>query len=187
MRMVWIRVIEEAEAQGRLKECYEEIKQARGKIANIMKVHSLNPEAMMAHLDLYKILMFGASGLSRRQRELVATVVSALNGCAYCVRHHAEALRAYVKDEDFVAQVQRDYTQAPLNARDRAMLDYARQLTQAPATLTQNDITKLQKAGFSDDDILSINLITSYFNFVNRVALGLGVEFSEDEARGYRY
>jgi uncharacterized protein YciW len=53
--------------------------------------------------------------------------------------------------------------------------------------LTQNDITKLQKAGFSDDDILSINLITSYFNFVNRVALGLGVEFSEDEARGYRY
>jgi hypothetical protein len=62
MRMAWIRVIEEAEAQGRLKECYEEIKQARGKIANIMKVHSLNPEAMMAHLDLYKILMFGASG-----------------------------------------------------------------------------------------------------------------------------
>jgi len=185
--MAWIRVIDEAEAQGRLKECYEEIKKARGKVANIMKVHSLNPDAMLAHLNLYKVLMFGASGLSRRQRELLATVVSALNGCAYCMRHHAEALRAYVKDEDFVAQVQQDYTQAPLDAQDRAMLDYARQLTQAPANLTRNDVAKLQHAGFSDDEILSINLITSYFSFVNRVALGLGVEFSEDEARGYRY
>ncbi len=185
--MAWIRVIEEPEAQGKLKEYYEEIRRARGKVANIMRVHSLQPEVMMAHLNFYRTIMLGPSGLSRHQRELLATVVSALNGCAYCVRHHAEALRAYVKDEDFVAQVQRDYTQAPLDAKDRAMLDYARQLTQAPASLTRNDVEKLQKAGFSDDEILSINLITSYFNFVNRVAEGLGVEFSEDEARGYRY
>jgi len=46
---------------------------------------------------------------------------------------------------------------------------------------------RLRQAGFSDEDILSINLIVSYFNFVNRIALGLGVEFSEAEVRGYNY
>lgn len=185
--MTWIRVIDEAEAQGGLKECYEEIKKARGKVANIMKVHSLQPEAMIAHLNFYKTIMLESSALSRRQRELLATVASALNGCAYCVRHHAEALRAYVKDKSFIEQVQRDYTQAPLDSKDRAMLDYAQKLTHSPAQITQEDIEQLQRASFSDEEILSVNLIVSYFNFVNRVALGLGVEFSEDEARGYRY
>lgn len=185
--MAWIRVIDEAEAQGKLKECYDEIKRTRGKIANIMKVHSLQPDAMMAHLNLYKTIMFGPSGLSRRQRELLATVVSALNRCAYCVRHHAEALRAYVKDESFLEHVQRDYTQASLGPQERAMLDYAQKLTRSPAQVAPQDIEQLRRVGFGDAEILSINLIVSYFNFVNRVALGLGVEFSEDEARGYRY
>jgi uncharacterized peroxidase-related enzyme len=185
--MAWIRVIDEPEAQGGLKECYDEIKKARGKVANIMKVHSLQPEAMLAHLNFYKTIMFGLSGLSRRQRELLATVVSALNGCAYCVRHHSEALQAYVKNEDLVAQVQRDYTQVSLDSKDRVMLDYAQKLTRSPAQATREDIEQLRHAGFRDAEILSINLIVSYFNFVNRVALGLGVEFSEEEARGYRY
>lgn len=185
--MAWIRVIDEADADGHLKESYEQIKKARGKVANIMKVHSLQPEAMMAHLHLYKTIMFGLPGLSRRQRELLATVVSALNQCAYCVRHHSQALQAYVKNEDFVAQVQREYTQAPLDPKDRVMLDYARTLTRSPAQVTRTDIEQLRRAGFSDEEILSINLIVSYFNFVNRVALGLGVEFTEEEAQGYRY
>lgn len=60
-------------------------------------------------------------------------------------------------------------------------------LTRSPAQVTRTDIEQLRRAGFSDEEILSINLIVSYFNFVNRVALGLGVEFTEEEAQGYRY
>lgn len=185
--MAWIRVIEEASAEGKLKEYYEEIKKARGKIANIMKVHSLQPDAMKAHLNLYRTIMFGSSGLSRRQRELLATVISALNGCAYCVRHHSEALRSYVQDKSLIAQMQQDYTRAPLEAKDRAMLDYASKLTRNPGSMNHQDVEKLRQAEFSDEEILTINLITSYFNFVNRVAEGLGVEFTEEEAKGYKY
>jgi uncharacterized peroxidase-related enzyme len=185
--MAWIRVIDESEAEGKLKAYYAEIRQARGKVANIMKVHSLQPDAMLAHLNFYKTIMFGPSGLSRRQRELLATVVSALNQCTYCVRHHGEALRAYVKDEAFISQIQRDYTQVPFDSKDKAMLDYAQKLTREPSAVNGNDVAMLRQAGFGDEEILSINLIVSYFNFVNRVALGLGVEFSEEEAQGYRY
>jgi len=55
----------------------------RGKIANILQVHSLNPDAMAGHLDLYMSIMFGGSGLSRAEREAIAVVVSATNECDY--------------------------------------------------------------------------------------------------------
>jgi uncharacterized protein YciW len=45
----------------------------------------------------------------------------------------------------------------------------------------------LKQNGWNDEDILLTNLIVSYFNFVNRIALGLGVEFSEEEVKGYKY
>src|SRR5210317_1073733 len=98
--MSWIEEIEVDEADGKLAEMYAELNKRRGKISNILKVHSLNPQAMSDHLDLYMTLMFGKSGLSRAEREAVAVVVSATNECEYCVNHHTEALRHYVDDEE---------------------------------------------------------------------------------------
>src|SRR5210317_930946 len=98
--MSWIQEIEVDEADGELAEMYAELTRKRGKISNILKVHSLNPRAMGDHLDLYMTLMFGKSGLSRLEREAVAVVVSAANECDYCVNHHVEALRHFVDDED---------------------------------------------------------------------------------------
>jgi uncharacterized peroxidase-related enzyme len=69
----------------------------------------------------------------------------------------------------------RDYTQATLNGADRAMLDYAARLTRHPARITSADLHPLRAAGFTDEAILQINLIASWFNYINRVADGLGV------------
>lgn len=185
--MAWIDVIPEADATGGLRDAYDHIEQARGKLSNIMRVHSLRPEAMRTHMDLYLALLFSQSGLKRAERELLATVVSATNGCAYCTRHHGEALNAYWKDEARVAQVAADYTTADLSARERAMLNYGVALTREPASVGEADVETLRAAGFSDQDVLDIALITAYFNFVNRIAEGLGVELSEEEAAGYKY
>ena len=128
--MSWIDEVDVSEADGKLAEMYAALIEQRGKVSNILKVHSLSPEAMGNHLDLYMTLMFGKSGLSRAEREAIAVVVSANNDCDYCVNHHAEALRRYIKDD--------------------------------------------------------LTLIVAYFNFVNRIALGLGVTFDADELTGYR-
>lgn len=185
--MAWIRVIEEAEATGDLKTIYDDIAQRRGKLSNIMRVHSLNPPAMQAHMDLYLKVVFGRSGLRRADRELLATVVSATNGCPYCVHHHAEALNFYWKDDARVTQVMEDYRVLDLPEKTRAMLNYAVKLTREPSAMEESDVETLREAGFSDEAILGINLITSYFNFVNRIAEGLGVAFSEEEVSGYKY
>lgn len=57
-----------------------------------------------------------------------------------------------------------------------AMLDYVVKLTLTPWKMAKADVEKLQEEGFSDAAILDINQITGYFNFVNRLADGLGVE-----------
>ncbi len=78
--MTWVKVIDEHEAEGEVAEIYARLK---NRVANILKSHSLNPGALKAHLDLYRAIMFRPSGLSRAEREAVATVVSGLNQCHY--------------------------------------------------------------------------------------------------------
>lgn len=88
---------------------------------------------------------------------------------------HREFLRRVTLDEELAAALRRDYTQADLSPADRAMLDYVAQLTRQAARITPADLDRLRQAGFDDRAILQINLIASWFNYVNRVADGLGV------------
>lgn len=72
-----------------------------------------------------------------------------------------------------------DYRSASLGARDRAMLDYAVKLTRAPHSIRAADVGALRDAGFDDTAILDICQVVSYYNYVNRLADGLGVELEE--------
>ncbi len=185
--MAWIDTIDERDASGAFKEVYDDLAARRGKASNIMRAQSLHPEAMKAHLDLYEALLFGDSDLTRAQRELIGVVVSSANDCAYCVRHHREALQACWRDAERAEQAAQDYRAPALSEAEQAMADYAAALTQRPGSMNESDVERLRAAGFPDRAILDIALITSYFNFVNRLALGLGVRFTEDEATGYKY
>lgn len=185
--MSWIHQIDESDASGTLEPVYDRIRSERGKLSNIMRIQSLHPGAMEAHMDLYMQLMYDRCGLRRAERELLAVVVSATNRCRYCIRHHAEALNAYWKDDERVEQAIEDHRQLDLSKRMAACLDYAVLLTQCPHQVEEEDVGRLREVGFSDREILSINLITSYFNFVNRIAEGLGVEVTKEEMGGYRY
>jgi uncharacterized peroxidase-related enzyme len=91
------------------------------------------------------------------------------------VESHAEFLRNVTLDEELAAALRRDHTQAPLSEADRAMLDYAAKLTRHAWKVTPDDLERLRRAGFDDRAILQINLIASWFNYINRVADGLGV------------
>lgn len=185
--MAWIDVIDTNDASGELQEIYDHIADTRGKLSSVLKVHSKNPAALKDHLDLYGTLLFGESPLSRAQREALAVVVSAANGCDYCVHHHAEALKAYW-DDTRVDQLADNYE--ALNDLDpsmRAACDLAVKLTRSPEDMTEADITSLHEGSWSERAVLDIVLVTSYFNFVNRIANGLGVESTEEEARGYHY
>ena len=80
----WIEMVDEDEADGELRQVYDRCAATTtGRVANIYKIHSLNPKTMLAHRALYRSVMFGRSPLKRYQREMIGTLVSALNGCHY--------------------------------------------------------------------------------------------------------
>lgn len=81
--MAHIRYVTRADAGERLVALYDRYSDSRGRLDNILRIHSLNPLSMQHHYDLYRHLMAGPSPLSRVQREMIAVVVSTENDCFY--------------------------------------------------------------------------------------------------------
>lgn len=71
--------------------------------------------------------------------------------------------------------MRQDYTKANVDRADKAMLDYVAKLTRQPSRMISEDLQALRDAGFDDRAVLQINLIASWFSYINRVADGLGV------------
>ncbi len=96
------------------------------------------------------------------------------------MKHHGEALRTLTKDDDLLAAIERDPRSAPLEPRPRALVNYALKLTLHPQEVTEYDLAPLREAGLTDTAIHDAAAITAYFNFVNRLASGLGVALEEE-------
>jgi len=81
--VAYVRLIDEGDAEGLLAEQYDAAVERAGKVFNIVKAMSLRPGVLRASMALYREIMFGESGLSRKERELLATVASAEQSCHY--------------------------------------------------------------------------------------------------------
>ena len=92
------------------------------------------------------------------------------------MHHHGRSLGQLTNDDALVAEVAHNPAQAPLASRARALVDYAVRLTQSPGSATEEDLAVLRAAGLSDTAIHDTACVVGYYNFVNRVASGLGVQ-----------
>lgn len=186
--MPYINIIDYENADKPLKDIYDHLIASRGKLAEVHKIQSLNPESIVRHMDLYVHLMYGKSPLKRAQREMIGVVVSICNSCIYCVQHHTEALNHFWKDKNKMASFLKDYTKANLSDTELLLCLLSEQLTLRPDFKGKEElIRRLKDQGMDDRGILDAHLIISYFNFVNRMVLGLGVSSDEDEFKGYNY
>jgi uncharacterized peroxidase-related enzyme len=86
-------------------------------------------------------------------------------------------------DHTLVRHLKSDPAHAPLDPRDRAMIDFALKLTREPHAVNAEDIQKLRSNGFGEEQIVDIVLITCTFNFMDRLADGLGVELGPEMQR----
>jgi uncharacterized peroxidase-related enzyme len=149
-------------------------------IAGIVAAHSLIPGALHHAFATFGELMAPDLPLTRRQHEMIATVVSVTNRTPYCSLSHAEFLRRVTADDALVEAIRRDYRTAPIDDRDKVMLEYAEQITRDATGVTDAHHARLRAAGFDDRGILQITLIAAWFNYINRVADALGVGTTPD-------
>ncbi len=181
-----IKVIEYEESEGKLREIYDSLIKSRGKLADVHKIQSLLPETISSHINMYMDIMFQQKSISRELKEMIAVVVSKANNCEYCIQHHAEALNFFWKDQDRINKFIESRENIINDEKTLLLLQFAENLTLTP----KNDskiINNMKKSGWKDDEILHATLVVSYFNFVNRIVLSMGLEINTDEIKGYNY
>ncbi|MFI5370354.1 MAG: peroxidase-related enzyme [Candidatus Eisenbacteria bacterium] len=180
--MSWTRSIPVAEAGPALAPMYESIRarSSRGRVSNLWLALGSDPAALASTDASYRALVRDPAPLTAAQAELIALVVSATNGCGYCVAHHGPALATTLGDERLARAVAMDYRTADLAARDRVLLDHCVALTCEPAERTRADIERVREYGFDDAGIVKATAIAAYYNHVNRLVSSLGVELEHD-------
>lgn len=181
--MSWITHVTPESASPALKVVYDRIlaNSTAGRISNLWLTCGHDPAGLDQAYDLHLALTRAPAPLTRAQSELIALVVSATNGCGYCVAHHGPHLAREI-GEPMARAVARDYREANLAARDRILLDAAVALTCEPCERKLEDVERMREYGFDDAAILKATEIASYFNYVNRLACSLGVELEPDVA-----
>ncbi len=175
--MSWTRTVPPAEAAGGLKDLYAEIaeRSSHRQVSNLWQALALDPPGLAAGFVHLRALMDDPAPLTRAQAELIALVVSATNGCGYCVAHHGLRLIKAGVDEALARAVAIDYREANLAARDRVLLDAVVALTCEPDERKLDDIERVREYGFDDPAIVRALAIAGYFAYANRMVLGLGV------------
>ena len=141
-----------------------------GLVPNVLKAYAFDIGKLNAFTELYNDLMLGDSGLSKLEREMIAVVVSSINKCFYCLVAHGAAVRALSGNPELGEMMVMNYKAAPLDTRQRAMLDFAAKLTKSSADMEEADREALRAQGFSDRDIWDIASVAGFFNMSNRVA-----------------
>lgn len=166
-----------SEAQeGYFSVCREKL----GFVPNVLKAYAFDPTKLQAFIDMVDDLMLGDSGLSRLEREMIAVVVSAVNHCHYCLTAHGAAVRYRSKDPVFGEMMVQNFRVANLDARQKAMMDFAVKLTEAPATIEEADRQALRDAGLSDRDIWDVSAVAAFYSMSNRLASATDMRPNEE-------
>ena len=154
------------EMQAYFAKCVEKL----GFVPNVFKAYAFDNTKLKAFVAMADDLMLGDSGLSKLEREMIAVAVSSVNHCHYCLASHGAAVRQRAKDAEMGELMVQNYRAADLPPRQKAMLDFAVRLTEAPDKVEETDREALRSAGFGDRDIWDIAAVAAFYNMSNRLA-----------------
>ncbi|MGL4611730.1 MAG: peroxidase-related enzyme [Trueperaceae bacterium] len=177
----YLHVPNRGEVSADVETLFQKFEAKVGFLPNVAKVFSLTPEHFLKWFTYYDFLLRNEqSPLSRKEREMIALVVSSENKCEYCLASHSAYLRDITKDAVLSDVLIHNYRRAELSERERALLDFAIQLTQASYEMDETDVQLLRDVGLSDEAIFETAQVAAMFNFTNRLANALGWKPNEE-------
>jgi uncharacterized peroxidase-related enzyme len=141
-----------------------------GFVPNVLMAYAWHGQKFAAFTAMYNDLMLGDSGLTKLEREMIAVTVSSANHCHYCLVAHGAAVRELSGNPALGEQLASNYRSAPLEPKQRALLDFAWKLTREPDAVDEQDRDMLRRAGWSDREIWDIAAVAAFFNMTNRIS-----------------
>jgi uncharacterized peroxidase-related enzyme len=174
---VWILTLEPARAEGRLREAYEMEAAVFGAPIGLAVLGSLYPDLALERLRLHEVVQQAPSALTPLERGLAAYVTSTRNGATSIASGIRRGLLRLDAPDWLLDNIRAGAALWGVSDDDRidVIVAYAERLTRAPALIAAADINRLRAVGLTDLDILDLNNVVAYYNYVDRVANGLGL------------
>lgn len=158
----------DAEMKNYIQVCKDKL----GMVPNVILANASDNERLKTFVNFYNRLMLKKGYLTKLEREMIAVVVSSCNKCFYCLIAHGAAVRQLSKNPILGDELMINYRAADLSKREKLMLDFSAKLTEAPSKVTKLDRDLLRQEEFSEEEILEIIEVASFFNMTNRIAIG---------------
>lgn len=156
---------------GDIAERVLEVQEKSGFVPNVFLTFARRPAEWRAFFAYHDAIMLREdSGLTKGDREMIVTTISAANNCLYCVVAHGAILRIRAKNPLVADQVAINHRKADISPRQRAMLDFAMKVALVSEEVEEADIAALEKQGFSREDVWDIAAIAAFFALSNRMA-----------------
>ena len=173
-----ISLVEERTASEEVRELFAQYRErfSRTELPGILLCFATNAALLRGMLKIAEEFLFGASLLSRRHKEMIATYVSRQNACPYCVDSHGALLVAQGGSPEMICALQKGDLSAELftNA-ELALLTFAGKVNAASSTVTRADVEAAADAGWTEEQVAEAVHIAALFAGFNRVANTFGL------------
>ena len=162
-----INSINPQEATGITKVLFDDVQKKLGMTPSMMRSMAQSPAVLEGYLNFSGALAGGE--LSVKFREQIALVVGECNGCIYCLSAHSAMGQIAGMSQEEILDSRRGES---CESKSRVALGFTRKLVKEHGHVTDNDLTKIRMAGFSEGAIaevvanVALNLFTNYFNLV---------------------
>ena len=153
-----------------IRERIVAVQEKAGFVPNVFLMLAHRPDEFRAFFNYHDALMEGeGDSRTKAEKEMIVVAVSADHGCLYCVVAHGAILRILAKDPLLADQISVNYRTATISERQQAMLDFALHLAAERGVLDDAWQARLEKMGFTLNDIWDIGAIAALFGLSNRL------------------
>ncbi|MGI9342784.1 MAG: carboxymuconolactone decarboxylase family protein [Gammaproteobacteria bacterium] len=153
------------------------------RVTSLTDVFREFPDTSRALGALHQEIMRRDSPFSLGERELMASLVSALNGCRYCTGIHAATAEAFGVDPGLLAELVEDIDGARIDPRLKPVMHFVAKLAMEPAKMVPADTQAILDAGWDGKAVFDAVCVCAFYSFMNRYVDGTGLESSPDELR----
>jgi uncharacterized peroxidase-related enzyme len=171
-------LVEEDDATGTVARVYAEYRERFGRqhVPGILKCFATHPPLLEQMMALASTLLFTEGHLTRATKEMLATYVSRLNACPYCLDSHASFLREQGAEAELLrALFDLQLDSASVSDAQRSLLKFAGKITNESHRISRADVQQVQAAGWTEQQIAEAVHIVGLFAYFNRVANAFGL------------
>src|ERR1035438_6266427 len=187
--------VEESAATGEVAALYDYFRTHFGRpdVPGILKCFATHPPLLKHMMDLSESVIFAEGVLTRKHKEMIATLISEQNLCPYCADSHGFFLRVQGGSSQTLAAIQNnDLCSLALTASERILLEFVRKVNSNWHEIRRADVEKVKQAGWSELQIAEAVHVAALFATFNRVANAFGLKsqgllalYDEGDKAGY--